>query len=244
MSTQKKPTKKPVTSKVKNVIQANYLQEQKIDKRIRQSIDLTIEQIKRLSPAEGRKQIQNASEWFKKKIVDMINGKNNKDDELEDMTRATNISDMKYDKVKSFFISPIGRLSYYIYDAKYKDILPYWDVTPLVLLYGEDDKHFYGMNFHYIAPPYRMKLLVALYELLNNVRIDSTTYIAASYALLSSAKKYKYFRPCVKTYLKNHIQSSIQIIKPKFWEKAIMLPTAHFKGASDSTVWKESASKW
>ena len=49
-----------------------------------------------------------------------------------------------------------GRLYLYMYDAKHKATLPYWDKYPLVFPYAEteDRKGFYGLNMHYLPYEY------------------------------------------------------------------------------------------
>lgn len=52
-----------------------------------------------------------------------------------------------------------GRMNFFLYDAKYKDKLPYWDRFPLVLPLEETNNGFIGLNFHYLSIPMRLKLL-------------------------------------------------------------------------------------
>ena len=45
----------------------------------------------------------------------------------------------------------IGRLNMFLYDPKYKDKLPYYDVFPLVLPIQRYSDGFLGINFHYLT---------------------------------------------------------------------------------------------
>ena len=50
----------------------------------------------------------------------------------------------------------------------------------------------------------------------------------------------RYFKPCFKHYLSEHVNSKLLLIEPADWEIAIFLPTESFRKVSKETVWKES----
>jgi hypothetical protein len=60
---------------------------------------------------------------------------------------------------------------------------------------------------------------------------------------LQSASKYKYFKPCVKRYLWNHVRSKFVTIPPEEWDLVLMLPLERFEKKSTAQVWKESLQK-
>ena len=57
-----------------------------------------------------------------------------------------------------------GRFYTYFYQPKYRDILPYYDIFPVTLIIDSDSNSFSGLNFHYLAPRYRVLLLKELYQ--------------------------------------------------------------------------------
>lgn len=173
-------------------------------------------------------EIADARRWFKDKLAVLQGSPTG--------LKNTKISDLRY----RGDLPLIGRMVYYLYKAKGDGILPYWDMHPLVIIIDESTTHFLGLNLHYLPPNLRALLLLRLIELLNNVKFNKTTYLKLSYRLLKSASKYKWFAPCLKMYIKENIQSGIMIIRPESWHKAILLPTAKFKGASQSKVWADS----
>lgn len=134
----------------------------------------------------------------------------------------------------------IGQMFMFFYDPKHKDTLPYYDTFPLIFLIGFKDNGFMGINLHYLPPFLRAKLMDSLYETLNNNRYDDTTKLRVSYQILASASRFKYFKPCVKHYLAEHVQSNYLNIEPTNWDSALMLPTEQFKKASSERVWRES----
>jgi hypothetical protein len=61
-----------------------------------------------------------------------------------------------------------------------------------------------------------------------------------SYKILSSASRFKYYKPCIKHYLNKHVRSRFIYIKPEEWNVALFLPIQKFVGASVNTVYKDS----
>lgn len=135
----------------------------------------------------------------------------------------------------------IGRMYMFLYDAKTKDQLPYWDMFPLVFPIELYDDGFLGINLHYISPFLRAKLMDALYTTLNNNRFDDRTKLKISYRILKSASKFRWFEPCVKRYLFSHCKSRFFYVAPNEWDMALMLPTERFQKASKQKVFRDSS---
>lgn len=133
-----------------------------------------------------------------------------------------------------------GHMYMYLYDPKTKDTLPYYDRFPLVFPFRVEADRFWGINLHYIPPPYRAKLMDELYSVSNNQRYDESTKLKISYQILNSASSFRYFKPCVKQYLFSHMKSKFVYIYPSEWDIALFLPTERFAKASKSTVWSDS----
>lgn len=135
--------------------------------------------------------------------------------------RSNILNDAKRISGKTF----VGRMYFFHYDPKFKDILPVWDKFPLVIPMETYSDGFLGMNLHYLDPGSRLALLDRLYDFANNDKYDDTTKLNLSYDLLASSRRYRLFEPCIKRYLLNHIRSSVIYIEPDNWETAIFLPT-------------------
>lgn len=136
-----------------------------------------------------------------------------------------------------------GSMYMYLYDPKHKDTLPYYDRAPLIFPFKVESGRFWGINLHYLPLELRGKLMDALYETRINNRYDESTRLRISYQTLNGAAKFKYFEPCVKQYLVNHMQSKFMYIYPSEWDIALWLPTERFAKASKSQVWAESKKK-
>jgi len=140
----------------------------------------------------------------------------------------------------------IGRMYMFYYDAKHKNDrkkLPFWDRFPLIFPIELYPDGFLGINFHYLPPIQRARLLDALDNIANNKKFDDTTKLKVSYQLLKSASQFKLFKPCVKRYLSSHVRSKYMYVAPNEWPMAIFLPIAKWEGATASTVYKNSQEK-
>lgn len=134
-----------------------------------------------------------------------------------------------------------GRMYMYVYDAKHKDTLPYWDAFPLVFPVTSFPGGFDGINLHYLPPLLRARLMDALYTIANNKNYDDTTRLKISYNTLKAASNMNYFKPCYKQYLYSQVRSRFIYIEPKEWDIAMFLPLQNFKKATAQQVWRESA---
>lgn len=133
-----------------------------------------------------------------------------------------------------------GRMYLFAYDPKHKNTLPYYDRYPLIFPIKRVSNGIIGINMHYLPLVLRAKLMDNLYDLINNDSFDDTTKLRLSYNILNSAAKFKYFKPCIKHYLNNQIDSRFIYIPPSEWEIALFLPLHRFKNATVSEVYKDS----
>ncbi len=137
----------------------------------------------------------------------------------------------------------IGSMFMFFYQPKHKDTLPYYDSFPLVIVLKPAEGGFLGLNLHYLPPVLRAKFLDALLEHTNNDKFDESTKFNLTYNLLERATKLKYFEPCIKHYLTDHVRSRFALVEAPEWEIATFLPVADFQKARATTVWKDSRRK-
>jgi len=134
----------------------------------------------------------------------------------------------------------VGQMYMFSYDPKHKETLPYYDTLPLIFPIETFSGGFYGINMHYLPLPLRAKLMDALYDLTNNKRYDESTKLKLSYQILKGITKARYFKPCLKMYLTNHVKSQFMHVHPSEWDIALFLPTARFAKKSMAFVHSES----
>ena len=134
----------------------------------------------------------------------------------------------------------IGSMNMFFYDPKTKDTLPYYDRFPLAIIVGPAPKGFYGLNLHYLPPLLRAKLLDGLMDITNNKKYDETTRFQLSYDMLQGAAKLKFYKPCFKHYLTQHVRSKLARVPAPEWEIATFLPMADWEKGSSRTVYRDS----
>jgi len=168
-------------------------------------------------------------EWFRKKIKN-----------LKNINRE---SLMKEDPLKQTGQEIVGSMYMFFYDPKHKETLPFYDTFPLVVVVGPAEGGFYGLNLHYLPPILRAKMLDALMDITTNKKFNDSTRFKMSYELLARTAKLKYFKPCFKHYLNEHVKSKFAMVPAPEWEIATFLPTAKFEKASINAVYKDSRKK-
>ena len=133
-----------------------------------------------------------------------------------------------------------GKLYMFLYDPKLKEELPYYDRFPLVFPFRKTPDGFIGLNMHYLPYHFRIMLLDRLMVYKSNSRMDETTRIKYSWALIDGVSKYAAAKPCVKQYLLGHVRSQFRQVYSKDWATAMLLPVERFVGASKQEIWADS----
>jgi len=139
--------------------------------------------------------------------------------------------------------SMIGRMYFYFYDPKTKDMLPYYDRFPLVIPIERYQDGFLGLNLHYISPRQRFFLLNKLSVFLTNHRYDENTRFDLSYGMLKNAANAFEGTPCIKKYLYKQIKSRFLEISADEWDIAALIPYEYFQGTTKNRVWADSRKK-
>ena len=123
----------------------------------------------------------------------------------------------------------IGQMYLFQYDAKWKDILPYWDMWPLIFPFDYAKNGFYGINLHYLPPNARIDLMLRLIKAQGGSGNMSENYkLKLSYDIIT---KYSPAKQCIKRYLFSHVQGSgLYGISGEDWSYAAALPLQKFVG--------------
>ena len=147
---------------------------------------------------------------------------------------------MKEDPIELRSTFRPGNMFMFFYDPKTKDTLPYYDKFPLVIVVGKAPGGFYGLNLHYISPILRARLLDALLDNTTDKRYDENTRFKVNYAMLNRTSKLRFYKPCFKHYLLDHVQSRLAHVPAPEWEIATFLPMADWRKSRASAVYKLS----
>lgn len=129
-----------------------------------------------------------------------------------------------------------GFLYLFQYRPKMIDELPYHDRFPVVFPFRRVRNGFYGINMHYLPYTYRAILMDNLYDLAMDEEYDEETRLRLTYNILQSAGKFRFFKPCVRHYLNNHVQSRFALIPSSQWDIALFLPLERFVAPNGSVI--------
>jgi hypothetical protein len=165
-------------------------------------------------------------EWFRKRAQSIRRTNRNHAMKSEPITLAEDIRP--------------GAMVMFFYQPKHKDTLPYYDGFPLTVIVDSAPGGFYGLNLHYLPPLIRAKFLDGLMDTVDTKGITENSRFALSYEYLKRAAKLKYFKPCFKHYLTDHVRSRFGVISAPEWEIAAFLPMADWQKKSGHHVYQDS----
>lgn len=167
-------------------------------------------------------------EWLRSKAMETTKAAANPQKILSDPNRGRTV------------IKP-GDMFFFSYDPKGKKELPFYDKFPLIFPLRMVNDGFLGINMHYLHPKLRAFLMDALMKSeLTNDKMDDTTKMKASYAILNASSQFKWFKPCVKKYLASHVKSRFVLVHPIEWNIALFIPSHQFVKERAEKVWKLS----
>ena len=167
-----------------------------------------------LDPLKDRQGgIRKSVDWYRRNVADLSN-------------RITAAALMRSGKLNG--IPSKGRLNFFFYDPKYKQVLPLYDRFPLVLPLETIPGGFMGLNFHYIRPVQRISLLNNLQRYASG-GMKPSTRIDATY---DGIKNVRIAKNTIKKYLYGHVRSSFLRVDFDEAALAVMLPVQQFKKGS------------
>ena len=120
-----------------------------------------------------------------------------------------------------------NQLNFFRYNPKTAALLPYYDVFPLVMPIDSAPGGFYGINFHYLPIPMRMRLLETL----------AKRKFAGDYRKL---KNIKLIKPCIKHYLRSQFTSGFYRLEELDYAPAIFMPVQSFKKGGMTAAHRDS----
>ena len=169
---------------------------------------------------------QESREWFRRRV--------------QRLTRVSRDQLMREPEVTRRATHSYGGMFMYFYDPKHKDKLPYYDRFPLTIPVEPAKGGFRGINLHYLPPILRAKFLDALLNITNNKKYDESTKFNLTYRLLNGSRNMRYFKPCFKHYLLDHVKSRFAEVPAPEWEIATFLPTAQWEKSSAGRIYSDS----
>lgn len=183
------------------------------------------------------KNVINASTWFKNKVSEA----NNVEERREAAFNSKTVNTSKFirdNSIKGVTRARLGHLYLFRYDPKLKQELPYYDIFPVIFIIQRKQDGFLGLNLHYLPFEYRASLMDSLYNFV--VGEEDMQRLRATYKILTSTTKLRFFRPCLKHYLNTNIKSRFIHVDPEEWDTALFLPLQKFRKATAPQVYRDS----
>jgi hypothetical protein len=172
-------------------------------------------------------QVKRSSSWYADQIKIMKTGR----------ITAKKLITTETDKLTRR-ITP-GSLYFFFYDPKLKDILPHYDMFPMVFPYKPVPGGFLGLNLHYLGYPERFALFRELLKI-NGGKIHETTKIKYSWGVINNMSRMRGAEHCIKHYLYEHVRSPFLKVPPADWATSMMLPVEKFVGTTKEKVWQQT----
>lgn len=197
---------------------------------------LTFKEIQLLKPPELQERQKESLDWFRENLRT-----------LKTFKKSNKILEQAGGEVIPTEMI-VGNMYMFMYDAKYKDTLPYYDRFPIIFMLERYRTGFLGLNLHYLHPRLRVGLLENLYAYSNDFDdesvADENVRLGLRYQTLASASNLRLARPCIKQYLFEHLDSKIVKVSPSQWDFVPLLPLSKFTSATGSintnTVYRKS----
>ena len=126
----------------------------------------------------------------------------------------------------------IGKMVMYQYNPKYPD-KPY-DKSPLIIVLGRSRKYTLGLNFHWVPPVARAKLMKFILGK-NKKNIEKGIPLEISYDMIKGI--IKGMGPCIRLYLNNRISRRGISVEQENFKKIIHLRAENFIGISSKKAW-------
>mgnify|MGYP001571681775 CR=1 FL=1 len=121
-----------------------------------------------------------------------------------------------------------GKIYLFMYDAKYKDTLPIWDVFPLVLVVESNNKYIKGLNLHYVLSPLQRQYVIESIIKKDSKPITKDYSIPINKSGSTGILPQQLIDRSYRNYLKSHLKSYILVIPATEWVNALRLPLGLF----------------
>lgn len=136
----------------------------------------------------------------------------------------------------------LGYPALFVYDAKLKAVLPYWDALPLSIVIGYYPDGFLGINLHYIPWAKRISLGKALIKATKGK--NRISYLKLKKAWQDAKLPVGLAMLCIRRYLYSHIRSEIKMFDYETYYKTMLDVRGNFKRKSEKVVMRLTMKKW
>ncbi len=150
-------------------------------------------------------------------------------DKVRELPRFSNF--LSQGGIKYAAAPTVGSMFIFHYNPKLKDKLPYYDTLPLIVCLAVEGNSMLGINFHYLPPGLRARLLDAFYRTAVGSITNPNARFNVDYQVIKAIAGNALIKPTIKRYLFSHVESQFIKIPPAEWDIAVFLPWATWQGS-------------
>ena len=131
-----------------------------------------------------------------------------------------------------------GHIYQFVYVAKHRSKLKYYDYFPMSIVLEQYKDGFLGLNIHYLPTAMRFLIMDQLWNFISSPtgELDEDTRFTLRYNMLKSISGKKYYRPCIKRYLYSQMRTPLYHIPANKWLFAMVLPSSKFFDSQGNSI--------
>lgn len=135
--------------------------------------------------------------------------------------------------------SHTGQILHYAYNPKYKDVLPFWDRFPTIIVLNQNSRYVLGLNIHFVPTSVRKKIIQFLLKK-NKYNIKNNRPIVASYDMFKSFLREINAVICIRKYIKSRMSHNciIPSTYESYIDSVVHLPTKKIYGMSQEDIYR------
>jgi len=145
---------------------------------------------------------------------------------------------IKENSTKMESVARWGHIYQFVYIAKTRSKLKYYDYFPMSIVLERYKDGFLGLNLHYLPTTMRFALMDQLWRFVSSPtgELDEDTRFSLRYNMLKSIGGKKYYKPCIKRYLYSHMRTPMYHIPSDKWLFAMVLPSSKFFDSQGNNI--------
>lgn len=157
---------------------------------------------------------------------------------MRDKSQVMSQNLIKENATKTEISGRWGHIYQFVYNAKTKSKLKYYDYFPMSIVLERYNNGFLGLNLHYLPTAMRFHLMDQLWNFVSSPKgeLDEDTRIIIRYNMLKSLSGKKYYKPCIKRYLYSQFRSPMYHIPSDKWMMAMVLPSSKFFDSQGNNI--------
>ncbi len=162
--------------------------------------------------------------------------------QIQNLIKIIEKDDKEVKTVKQPSKFHLGYMYLQVYDPKWKNELPFYDVLPVYILLARKADRVLGLNLHYLPYTFRVAVAKALMKSVKNKNRISYKDIVSAFKSAKAPIGMLYLT--IRTYLYSHIRSQIKEFNPENYEMVIKNVMPKFKKEQEQAIYKVIMSKF